>query len=222
MFLLHTLYPLIKPYIIEIILLVLALLITIYSVISYLSPSQLATEADTISVEETIPTETESKKNITVDLSGAVLKPDIYEITEGARLADIVKLAGGFDTEADTGYIARNFNMAQYVNDQEKIYIPFKKDIQDGRFVESPKLLEYTNTTQTDTSAQPHTSSEATELTISINSATKDELDMLPGVGPTTAQKIIDNRPYAALEELLNKKVVKQSVFDDIQDQIAI
>lgn len=222
MFPLDTRYPIIKHYIIEILLLVVALLITIVSIAPYLQQDKTLPQTiiPTTSNETIEPSPTTSR--ITVDLSGAILKPDIYEVTEGARLADVVKLAGGLDTEADTGYIARNFNMAQYVTDQEKIYIPFKKDIQDGRFVESPKLLEYTNTTQTDTSAQPHTSSEATELTISINSATKDELDMLPGVGPTTAQKIIDNRPYAALEELLNKKVVKQSVFDDIQDQISL
>lgn len=176
-------------------------------------------EADAISIEETVLPESEGKESITVDLSGAILKPDIYEVTEGARLADVVKLAGGLDTEADTGYIARNFNMAQYVTDQEKIYIPFKKDILDGRFIESPKLLEYLNQQESNTTEEHQANN---GFSISINTASKEELDMLPGVGPTTAQKIIDNRPYSTMEELLSKKVVKQSVFDDIRDQIAL
>lgn len=220
MFFLHTLYPFIKNYIGEVILLVLAISITGYSIISYVSSNKSVPQVNINESEEILPTEKISKKNITVDISGAVLKPDIYEVTEGARLAYIVELAGGLDTEADTGYIARNFNLAQYVSDQEKIYIPFKKDIQDGRFIESPKLLEYTN--QQESNTNESTTNETTVLSISINSATKDELDMLPGVGPTTAQKIIDNRPYTTLDELLNKKVVKQSVFDDIQDQISL
>jgi competence protein ComEA len=47
---------------------------------------------------------------------------------------------------------------------------------------------------------------------VSVNSASLSELDLLPGVGPVTAQKIIDNRPYTSLEELVSKKAIGPSL----------
>ena len=55
---------------------------------------------------------------------------------------------------------------------------------------------------------------------IDLNSATKDELATLPGVGDATAQKIIDGRPYRAKNELVSKNVVTQSEYDQIKDQV--
>ncbi len=55
---------------------------------------------------------------------------------------------------------------------------------------------------------------------IDINSASKDELMKLPGIGDITAQKIIDNRPYNAKNDLVRKKIVGQAEYDKIKDQI--
>ena len=55
---------------------------------------------------------------------------------------------------------------------------------------------------------------------IDLNSATKDELATLPGVGDATAQKIVDGRPYRAKNELVSKNVVSQSQYDQIKDQV--
>jgi DNA uptake protein ComE-like DNA-binding protein len=55
---------------------------------------------------------------------------------------------------------------------------------------------------------------------IDINSASTDELDTLPGIGPALAKKIIDNRPYRAKNELVSKKVIPQSTYAKIKDQI--
>jgi DNA uptake protein ComE-like DNA-binding protein len=55
---------------------------------------------------------------------------------------------------------------------------------------------------------------------VDINSATKDQLDALPGVGEAYAQKIIDGRPYNAKNDLVRRNVIPQSVYDGIKDQI--
>ncbi|MGI9104124.1 MAG: ComEA family DNA-binding protein [Terriglobales bacterium] len=55
---------------------------------------------------------------------------------------------------------------------------------------------------------------------IDVNSASKDDLEKLPGIGPATSQKIIDGRPYKTKRDLLTKKIVGQAEYDKIKDQI--
>ena len=57
---------------------------------------------------------------------------------------------------------------------------------------------------------------------VSVNFATESELDTLSGVGPATAQKIIANRPYQTLDELVSKKAVGTALFEKIKDQLSL
>src|ERR1700751_2082504 len=68
--------------------------------------------------------------------------------------------------------------------------------------------------------AKPSKSSMASAEKLDIHSASKDQLQALPGIGDAYSQKIIDNRPYHTKSDLVNKKVVPQATYDKIKDQI--
>jgi competence protein ComEA len=68
--------------------------------------------------------------------------------------------------------------------------------------------------------SKPMSSATSPSQKIDINSATKDQLDALPGVGSAYSQKIIDGRPYHSKRDLLTRKIVPQKTYDGIQDKI--
>ncbi len=74
--------------------------------------------------------------------------------------------------------------------------------------------------TTTSTPATASSSKTPDSQKIDINSATKDQLDALPGIGAAYSQKIIDGRPYNSKRDLLTRKIVPQSTYDGIQDKI--
>ena len=76
-----------------------------------------------------------------------------------------------------------------------------------------------TNSKAESSKAKAKTSTSAAEK-IDINSATKEQLDALPGIGEAYAQKIIANRPYRTKRDLVTKKIIPQSTYDKIKDQI--
>lgn len=158
--------------------------------------------------EETDGSSSSFLNTIFVDISGAVEAPDVYEVTASARLKDILVLAGGLSKEADRDYFKKNFNLARILSDQEKIYIPSQDEVA-TRY----KVDNYTFQAKGELDKN---------LRININTASLNDLDSLPGIGEVTAEKIIANRPYASIEELTTKKIVKKNVYQEIKDRIAV
>jgi competence protein ComEA len=206
----------IKKYKIEIFLLGAAFFIAIFSLILY--QKEKAGEKPEVVEEKTFNNPTPYKK-IFVDVAGAVKNPGVYEATFGARLKDVLDLAGGLSDEADKFFFQRNFNLAKIVTDQEKIYIPSTWEVQSGIFVENQRTLDYTQKTNINWEGG---NLENSINKININQATVDELETLPGIGKLTAQKIIKNRPYQTIDELLTKKVISKSTFEKIKDLISL
>lgn len=203
----QSIIPIWDKYKIEIILIISALFIAFISVFIFLINQSTLNEDNTI--VEPIKSESLSVGKILVDMSGAVEKTDVFEISSGARLKDVLALAGGLSADADRKFFARNFNLARILKDQEKIYIPNTEETQKGEAETNQQVFQNVDSNTLDLSDK-----------ININSASMSELDALPGVGKVTAQKIIQNRPYISIEELLDKKVVNKSVFEKIKNQI--
>ncbi|MBP7832162.1 MAG: SLBB domain-containing protein [Candidatus Levybacteria bacterium] len=141
-----------------------------------------------------------------VDVSGEVNSPGLYELKPKSRVKDALDKAGGVSSEADTEYISKNLNLAAIVTDGMKIYIPKIGQEASSQLITSSSGLE----------------TSSYKSVISINSGTQSDLELLAGVGPVTAQKIISNRPYASLEELVTKKAVSQALFTKIKEQLSL
>lgn len=208
-----------KKYRIEIALLCIAFFLTIVSLIIFLGENNKSEENEILITKKTNQ-ESFTKKKIFVEISGAVAKPDVYEITFGTRLKDILIKAGGLSDNADKDFFYRNFNLARIVNDQEKYYIPSLLETANGIFIENKRTIDYTLPAIYEKQLALFEDNQ-TDL-ININNASLEELDQLPGIGKVTAQKIIQNRPYQSIEELLTKKVVNKSVYEKIKELVTI
>jgi competence protein ComEA len=152
-----------------------------------------------------------------VDLSGAVMKPQTYEVEQGTRVFQLIERAGGLSPEADRPYIQRNYNFSVLLSDQQKIHIPSVYEVRDGYFTEKRKLV-MLDTVSPDTTDQQGVA-ESSSL-ISINSDTMESLKSLPGVGDVTAQRIIAARPYGQVRDLVDRGIIKQSLYDKIVNNL--
>lgn len=140
--------------------------------------------------------ELSSETSILVDIEGAIVAPGVYRLSQGARVNDLLTLAGGFLASADTPRINKTLNRAAILSDGAKIYIPFLDE------------------------ATPADSQKS--LMISVNTASAAELESLPGVGSVIAEKIISARPYSSLDELVQKAVMSASLFDKCKELLVL
>ena len=145
----------------------------------------------------------EGAGTIWVDLAGAVMKPGVYELPGDSRLKDLLTLAGGLAEEADRIWVEKNLNLAQKLVDSQKVYIPSQAEA---------------GGSSGEVAGETTMASEK----ININSASASELDTLWGIGEARAKGIIDNRPYASIDELSSKKIIPANVYEAIKEKIAV
>jgi competence protein ComEA len=151
------------------------------------------------------PTETP----VIVYITGAVPRPGIYALPEGSRVQDGIAAAGGFLAEAERADI----NLAAFLIDGEELDIPF---VEGG----SPVLP-----TPVENNPVLPDSGSSSEL-IDINTASSAELETLPGIGPTTAQKIIEyrqtNGAFVSIEDIINVSGIGPGLYERIKDLITV
>lgn len=144
-------------------------------------------------------TKDENKNNIVVHISGAVLNEGVIELKEGSRITDAIEKAGGLKENA----CIKDINLAEVLDDGIKINIP--------TIDEYNKSKENIVEEKTNNAVQPDnkTISQKNNIKVNINTATQSELETLPGIGSSTALKIInyrkENGKFKSIEDI--KKV---------------
>ena len=138
---------------------------------------------------------------IYVHIEGCVNNPGLIKATKGIRVYELIELAGGATDEADLSKI----NLASIVADAQKIYIP--------------RIVLYEENGEA-------LSSISREGIVNINTATLNELQILDGIGPSMAKKIIDYREkegyFTKPEDIMNVSGIGESKYNKIKDRITI
>lgn len=173
---------------------------------------QKNSKASTLEIYEDKSKDSNKDSNIVVEISGEVKNPGVYTLPLNSRINDLINISGGITDKADTEWMSKFLNRAEELKDGQKIII-LNKDWQ--------KECESANNCDRGTVYQ-NTSQTKSASVININNASKSDLESLPGIGPVTGQKIIDQRPYSDINELLERKILGESVFNKIKNQISV
>ena len=158
----------------------------------------------------------EETEKIAVHIIGEVNKPGIIYLEEGARINDAIEEAGGETKEADLAQV----NLAYVLQDGQKIYIPNKKEK-----ITTYIIQESGNNGVVEENSKTNESKGENEK-VNINTASQSELDGLPGIGDSIAQRIIDYREqngnFKSIEELKEVKGIGEAKFEEIKDRVTI
>ncbi len=191
--------------------------------IKVVEEEQVKSSTDQLIIEDH-PIESESSVSlpmsgcsITIDIAGAVKDPGVYCFKEGGKIVDAVKRASGFLEGVAYRYVAMKMNLSSLLTNHQKIYIPFEEDVycelKSLQYIDSPKTGNQQEKTEDNTT-------DSTQTCININTASKDQLTTLTGIGESTAQKIIDARPYEKVEDILNVSGIGESTYEKFKDEI--
>jgi competence protein ComEA len=155
---------------------------------------------------------------VMVDVKGAVKSPGVYEVKSGMRVVDAIEMAGGMTKSADR----KNINLAMQLTDQQVVYIPLKGEIKDS----DPSQLNSAATSGKSMTSGTASSANSTEQVVNINTATKEELLTLNGVGDKKADQIINYREqqgeFKTIEDLKQVQGIGDKIFEGLQDSITV
>jgi competence protein ComEA len=150
---------------------------------------------------------------LVVDVQGAVARPGIVELAPGARVADAIAAAGGFGPRVAAERVAQTLNLAALVKDGDQVVVPSRDD---------PTAAP---TTPTGGGSGNGGGGGGTTGPVDLNRATLAELDVLPGIGPVTAAKIIaarEEQAFASVDDLRTRKILGAATFDKVKDLVVV
>jgi competence protein ComEA len=151
---------------------------------------------------------------LVVEVAGAVARPGLYHLAAGARVADAIAAAGGYGPRIDVGRSTAELNLAARVADGDKVIVPSRDD----------PIAQAGSGGSPGSSAGP-TKAPVRTGPVDLNTATAEELDALPGIGPVTLAKIIASRTqerFHAVSDLRTRKLVGAAEFAQIQKLVTV
>lgn len=151
---------------------------------------------------------------ISVQVEGAVINPGVYRLTVGSRVKDALQAAGGLRMDADISKL----NLVARLKDGQRITVPSQQVYPPQPYYQQPQM----NWQYPDSYQQAPTPVGK----IDINTATKEELTALPGIGPALAERIIQYRlsvgRFNSIDELLNVPGVGEKKLEKIKPYVEV
>lgn len=177
-------------------------------------------DKEEVKEEEEEQKEDSEDKKIVVDIKGMVASPGVYEVSSTARVNDVITMAGGLLDGADTSLI----NLAKIVADEMTIIIYSKEEVTE-KLKEEICVCECPLITN-DACINDSLSSVKEGTLININTATKEELMTISGIGEAKADDIIkyreSNGNFKSIDEIKNVSGIGDSLFEKIKDYITV
>ena len=150
------------------------------------------------------------QKLVMVDVEGSVANPGLYELSGEARVGDAISAAGGYTNDAATAAV----NLAQPIEDGMQIYVASEDEA-----ASAPAAGQTAN-------AGSSSGAQGNASRVNLNTATLEQLQTLPGVGPVLAQSILDYRAehgrFSSVEELKNVSGIGDTRFERLKGKVAI
>lgn len=160
---------------------------------------------------------------ICIYICGAVERPGVYQLEESSRICDALELAGGYAADAQIDY----WNLAERLLDGQMIYVPTVEEAKERDWDSLPEQSareESLEAARKDVT-EPTQESPCTRK-INLNTATKEELMTIPGVGEAKADSIISyrktNGDFRQIEDVMNISGIKEGLFGKIKEYITV
>lgn len=157
-------------------------------------------------VESGVPTATPAM--LVVEVAGAVAHPGVYSLPVGSRVGDAVNAAGGYSPDVDPRLAEAQLNLAAKLVDAQLIRVPRRGDVAAA-----------SGATGATGGAR------ASPGPLDLNTATVEQLDTLPGIGPVTAQKIVASReqqPFRKVDDLVTRKIVSAATLAKFRSLLTV
>lgn len=166
----------------------------------------------------------ENIENYKVDIKGEILTPGIYTLKSNSRVIDVIEMSGGLTENADTSVI----NLSKKITDEMVIIIYSKSEVKDFEKTKETEKIVQEKCIKKDENALKNdaciTDSVKTSGKVSINTATKEELMSLTGIGDSKAEDIIkyreENGLFKTIEDIKNVSGIGDSLFAKIKENI--